>query len=540
VGSNKRDTRRIDRGMYVACALILGLTVLYPTVRLALEAIARWQPQVIFDTHSRGFHAAVNTVVISLASVAAAGITGTILAVILSRFNFHGRSLLSAVAYLPFALPPLVGVMSFCYLIGRDGFLPRLLEAWFHHPNLTLTGPWAILLIHTYSFYVYFYAMVSASLEGMDSSLVEAARTLGASRTRAFFKVTLPLLKPALLGASLLTFMSSGASFSAPYFFGADYPMLSVQIYDARGQNNDAEALTYTAVLACVSLLGVALFRSRAAAPGAASKGVRKPARSRAGRILLSAFAWGTATLVLVPHLTIVWLSFIDHNAWHAEVIPKALTWRNYAAIFSDAREFIPIRNSLWTSGLATAATFLIAVPAAYLIGRKRRGAGFINFLVMIPWALPGAVIAVNLIVAFNSRWAPLYNTIWMLPLAYFVRSVPMVTRMVTAAIEPFDAGLIEAGRTLGATRGYCFSHIVLPLLAPAIAAALTLAFSASLGEFVASVLLYVPANLPISVKIFGEFRGAGVGSAFAYAVLLMGLVTAAFVFSRRFASRII
>jgi ABC-type Fe3+ transport system permease subunit len=82
--------------------------------------------------------------------------------------------------------------------------------------------------------------------------------------------------------------------------------------------------------------------------------------------------------------------------------------------------------------------------------------------------------------------------------------------------------------------------HVVLPLLAPAIAAALTLAFAASLGEFVASVLLYVPANVPISVKIFGEFRGAGVGSAFAYAVLLMGLVTAAFLFSRRFASRVI
>jgi len=153
---------------------------------------------------------------------------------------------------------------------------------------------------------------------------------------------------------------------------------------------------------------------------------------------------------------------------------------------------------------------------------------------VMIPWALPGTVIAINLIVAFNDPWLPLYNTVWMLPLAYFVRSIPILTRVAAAAIEPFDASLLEAAQTLGASRWRCLWSIAVPLLAPAMAAGLALVFATCLGEFVASILLYLPANLPISVKINMEWR-TSVGVAFAYSTLLMLLVAGAFALSRRF-----
>src|SRR5690606_21447298 len=131
----------------------------------------------------------------------------------------------------------------------------------------------------------------------------------------------------------------------------------------------------------------------------------------------------------------------------------------------------------------------------------------------------------------------PLYGTVWMVPLAYFVRSVPLLTRMATAAIEPFDASLIEAGRTLGGSPWYCFVHVVTPLIAPALVAAVALVFALSLGEFVASILLYSPANVPISVQINMVWRGSGVGSAFAYSVFLMALVTVTFVAARRMGS---
>ncbi|HPV37359.1 MAG TPA: ABC transporter permease subunit, partial [Candidatus Hydrogenedentes bacterium] len=166
--------------------------------------------------------------------------------------------------------------------------------------------------------------------------------------------------------------------------------------------------------------------------------------------------------------------------------------------------------------------------------------AAWVNLLVMIPWALPGTVTAMNLILAFNHPRFSLVGTVWLLPLAYFIRNVPLLTRISTAAVEPFDATLLEAGQTLGGSRWFCFRHIVLPLLVPAIAAGAALVFATCLGEFVASILLYAPRNIPIAVQIDTMRRGAaGLGPAFAYSVLLMVLVAGTFVLSRRFTSRV-
>jgi iron(III) transport system permease protein len=481
-----------------------------------------------------------NTAAIAFGSVLASGLAGTGLAVLLTRYSFPGRGALAVLAYLPFTLPPLVGVLSFYYLIGLDGFIPRSLERITGTYGWSLEGPLAILLIHTYSFYVFFYAMVSSALESFDHSQAEAARTLGASRLRVFLQVTIPQLRPALLGASLLTFMSSGASFSAPLLFGHGFPVLSVRIYEQRTQFQDSRAFTLTVVLALLSLAAVFLFRSAGQTRGSASKGVRTPLRSAPGRVLAGAFSVACILVLLTPHLTIAWLSLVDHRQWFEELVPTTFTLANYTGLLQNSAHFTPIRNSLWMSALAALATLAVALPAGYLIGRRRPGSRLVNLLAMVPWALPGTVVAINLIVAFNDPWLPLYNTVWMLPFAYFVRGIPLLTRMTTAAVEPFDAGLIEAGRTLGASRFYCLTHLVLPLLAPAIAAATALVFALSLGEFVASILLYVQANIPISMQIFMQMRGSGMGSAFAYSMFLMLLVAGTFILARRFGSRAI
>lgn len=528
--------RRGERGLLLGCVAILGLTTAYPTARLLLQAAAQWQWAAL--AQGPGYAAVRNTLVMSLASVLTAGMLGSALAGAFHRYAFRGKPVLAALAYLPFALPPLVGVLSFYYLIGRDGVVPRALERVLGGAGYALEGPWAILLIHTYAFYVFFYATVSAALAVRDRAQVEAARTLGAGRVRVFLRVTLPGLRPALLGAALLTFMSSSASFSAPYFFGQDFPMLSVRIYEERMQFHHEAAVTLTVALACVSLLGLVLFRSyRRAAGVAVAKGAAPLERPRPAPRAVQAALWAVTAVLLTPHALILWFSVADHRAWHAELLPTRLTLANFAALVQDPRAFAPLRNSLWMSALAAAVALAVALPAGYLIGRRRAGGWLVSLLVMIPWALPGTVIAINLIVAFNTRWLPLYNTVWLLPLAYFVRGLPLLTRMAVAAIEPFDASLVESARSLGARPGYVFARVAAPLITPGVLAGTALVFATSLGEFVSSILLYLPANMPIAVKINMEWRGS-VGAAFAYSVLLMVLAGATFLVSRRFATR--
>lgn len=515
---------------------MLGVTVLYPFLKLLFTAVHGWRMDALLGVN--GFAAIRNTVVISFASVVTSGLLGTALAFALTHYEFPGSRFLAGVAYLPFTLPPLVGVVSFYYLVGRDGFLPRLLERTVGIEGWFLEGPIGILVVHTYSFYVFFYAMVSTALTNLDTSQLEAARTLGARPSLVFRRVVLPMLMPALAGASLLTFMSSGASFSAPLIFGGDYTMLTVEIYNSQHQPD--VAATLTVVLAIVSFVGILVFRSRTVSSGTASKGTRMPLRSRRTRWPAMCLAWFGTALLVSPHLTILWLSFIDHRAWHEEVFPSAFTVYNYVSIFTDSGALAPIRNSLWMSAVAAGLTLLVALPAAYLIARRRPGGRLLNLLVMLPWALPGTVIAMNLIAAFNTPWLAVGRTLWMLPLAYYVRSVPLLTRVTGAAIETFDTTLLEAGRSLGGSPWFCFRRIVVPLLTPAIAAGVALVFALSLGEFVASILLYSPSNIPVAVQVYMVWRGSGVGAAFAYSVFLMVIVTATFLASRRFSARVL
>jgi iron(III) transport system permease protein len=528
-------TLRLDRAALALCLATLGAAVLYPIFMLGFEALSTWDWAILREP--QGWRALVNTVVISFATVFFSALLGGALAWQLAHYRFPGRDALAIAANLPFALPPLVGVLSFYYLIGRDGFFPRLLEQTFGWQDAAPSGASAILLIHVYSFHVYFYAMLYAALMGMDRSLAEAARTLGAGPWRTFFRVTMPQLMPALVGASLLTFMSSVASFSAPYFFGGDFPMLSVVIFDLRSQFENAAALTLTVVLGLVAMLGVLIFRTRGRAGGNAGKGAPRPIQGNGARLALSALAWVSILLLVLPHAAIIWFAFADHRAWHTELLPTTFTLDNFAAIFTNPASFAPVRNSLWASALATIAVAAVALPAAYLTARRRTGGRLVHFLVMIPWAVPGTVMAMCLITAFNHDWLPLYNTVWLLPLAYFVRGVPMFTRMAAAAIEPFDASLVEAARTLGASPAYTARRVVLPLVAPAVAAAAAFVFASSLGEFVASILVFVPGNTPIAVHINQVWRN-GAGQAFAFSVLLMLLTALTFAVARKFSAR--
>ncbi|HOJ34591.1 MAG TPA: iron ABC transporter permease [Candidatus Hydrogenedentes bacterium] len=521
------------------CVLILLLLILYPTARMVFRALENWNCKTVLS--ARSALVIWNTFLLSIVSVICSGIVGTAFAVVLHRYTFVGHSTVATLANLPFALPPLVGGVAFYYLIGRDGLMPRCIEHWLGIPDFYPKQLFAIVLIHTYSFYVFFYAMVGSALESFDYSLIEAARNLGASPLLILFRVVLPLLKPSLRGAALLTFMSSCASFTAPLFFGNGFPVLSVRIYEAASQFKEDEALSLTLALAVLSLGGLALFRSRSTMPTrGASKGVRHlPKTSLSLRISLPCILV-FLTVLLAPHATILWLSFIDHTAWHTELLPTHFTWGNYTKLFEDPAALKPLLNSFRMSAYAVLAVFLVGLPIAHWLAAKRPGSKWLSILVMMPWALPGTVVAMNLLVAANDPWVPAQMAVVLLPIAYFVRSIPLFTRISVAALESVDSSLLEAARTLGASSVYGFRRITLPLVGPAWAAGGAMVFVSCLGEFVTSILLYRPENTPISVQINMFMRGVGIGTAFAYSTILLLFNISAFALARRFSSRIL
>jgi iron(III) transport system permease protein len=169
---------------------------------------------------------------------------------------------------------------------------------------------------------------------------------------------------------------------------------------------------------------------------------------------------------------------------------------------------------------------------------KRIRFGNVVDALVMLPWALPGTVVAVNLLTAFStgnvfSFGQVLAGSVWLLPLAYFVRNLPVVARSAQSAFAQIDPSLEEAARSLGAGWWLRFRRVTLPLIAPGVLGGAMLAFVTALGEFVASVLLWVPANQPISMAIFGEYREYRLEVAAAYGVLLVAFIGLVFFVSR-------
>jgi iron(III) transport system permease protein len=492
------------------------------------------------------------TLVIAVGSVIAALMVGIPLAFLLTRSEFRGRRLLSAAATLPAALPPLVGVVAFLFLYGESGVITRAVQELFRldEPPWTLNGVGAIIFVHAYTMYVYVFLFVSAGLERMDDSLDEAAAGLGVSRFGRLRRVTLPLLTPAIAGSMLLVFMSALGSFSAPYIFGGGVRVLSTQIVASK--LNGAMGMVYVettvlAVSAVLALLGLRWFERRRSYV-LSGKGItrRSPLQSPLSRVLAPLLGALLVVVLILPHAMVVLVSFARDGTWTTQVLPPEYTLDNFRRLATDSQLWVPIRNSVVMAAISTAANVVVCFLAAYLIVLRRfPGRRLLEILVALPWALPATAIAIGLASTFD-RNAPalgrvlLVGTFWILPLAYFIRGIPLVASATEGSLKQMDPSLEDAARGLGGSWWLTLRRVILPAARPGLVAGAMLAAITAVGEFVASVVLFTHANRPISMEILGQLRNFAFGTAAAYSVLLIVLVLAITVGARYAEGRLV
>jgi iron(III) transport system permease protein len=554
----------------MALALLLAWLVGYPLLLTLVESFhgptgwsGRWFQQ--FVERPDEWLALWRSLWISLASVVLAAAVGIPLAFIFERAEFPGRRFLGAVAALPVALPPLVGVIAFLFLYGESGFVSRAVQGLLRldHAPWRLAGPGAILLVHTYSFYVYFYLFARAGLARQDAALLEAAASLGASGARRLWRVTLPQLRPALATAALLTFMTALASFSAPYLFGGGFRVMPTQILASKLNGDRQMSQVETVMLAALALGGL-WASQRTGAAGVPATGVRgvAPARRRVGsplnRAAVAAAGYTLALVLLLPHLVMTLISLVPAGTWIAEPFPPVLNLGNYAQL-GDREHLRPIVNSLWMATAATALAVALGLAAALAAVAEHRRAvagartvgpvrrlrpfrpfrrvnlgGALEALVGLPWAIPGTVFAIALATTFSvhAPWLGrfvLIGTPALLPLAYLVRSLPLTGRAALAGLRGIDPALGEAAAALGAGRWRTLRRVILPQLRPALAAGAGLAFITALGDFVTSIVLYTYDTRPIAIEILANVQLQDLGMGAAYGVLLMAGSAAAF-----------
>jgi len=528
-----RNLRRTDL-LAAGLALLLAWVVIYPILIVAADA-ADWTAVRAFLTRPGEWAALWASIWISLLSVVLAAAIGIPLAFLFEWFDFPGRKTLGALIALPVVLPPLVGVIAFLFLYGESGFIARAIQTALHLEQAPwrLQGAGAILLVHAYSMYVYFYLFTRAGLAKLDVSMLEAAQALGASTRATVWRVIIPLLRPSLVGAAMLTFMTALGSFSAPYIFGGGFRVMTTQIVATKLNGDLPLAMVETVALAVIAVAGLAILRGTEGDDilVALGKGIAprpRPIRRAGVRRLATVAGWGLAILLLLPHLTLALVSLVPYGAWTTEILPPVINFENYRRLFSEAERLRPMLNSLWMAAASTAVAVVLALAGGWLVVRKRVALRrVIEGLLALPWALPGTVFAIALAITFSVN-APLQlrfvlvGTAVILPLAYLVRALPLTGRGILASYRQLDPTLEEAAASLGAGRWRTLARVTLPQLRPGLAAGASLAFVAALGDIVASIVLYTYETRPVSIEILSSLRLAETGVAAAFGVVLM------------------
>jgi iron(III) transport system permease protein len=393
--------------------------------------------------------------------------------------------------------------------------------------------------------YVYFYLFTRAGLAKVDSSMIEAAHSLGHSGRSTLLKVTLPLLRPQIGAAALLTFMTALGSFSAPYIFGGGFRVMTTQIVTSKLNGDIHSSVVETAALAAIAFVGLVLFRRSQGTRSVAAVGKGTPPTARSlvqplARWSAAAVGWMFAVILLLPHATLLLVSFVPVGTWTTQILPPDYTFGNYQALAAEPERLRPLVNSVWMAAVATVAALAIALWAGRLIVQKRVVLRKpIETLTTLPWAVPGTVLAIALATTFSvnapwvGRWV-LVGTLAILPLAYMVRNIPIVSGSVLAGFRQLDPSLDEAAASLGASRWRTVVRVTMPLLRPALLAGGALAFATALGDFVTSVVLYTFDTRPVSIEILSALREFDIGVAAAYGVVLMLISAAAMVVGTR------
>jgi thiamine transport system permease protein len=488
---------------------------------------------------------------LSTALTVALGLPG---AYVFARYEFPGKALLRAVAGVPFVMPTVVVAAAANALIGPRGLLNEAAQGAFDlaQPPIRLQGTLAIVLLaHAFYNYTVVLRFVGGFWANLDPRIREAATMLGASPWRVFRTITLPLLLPPLGAAALLIFILCFTSFGVIVILGGpQFATLEVEIYRQTAQLLRLDRAATLALIQIGCTLALTLAYGRLAARSAVPldllprSAVARPPRTWLEHTLVVANGALILALLGGPLLALALRSLF---AVGGDGTP---TLQYYAALNANrtgSAFFVPpttaIANSLRIAGAATVIALAVGVPAAYLLARGGRSAGtwmhtILDALFTLPLGTSAVTLGLGYLVILTSPLlTPLRSVGWLIPVLHALVGLPFVVRVLLPTLRARTARLREAAALLGASPWRAWRDVELPRLTPALITAAAFAFTVSLGEFGATLLLARPDTPTVPVLIFrflGQPGAFNYGQAMALSTILMLLTATVFVLLER------
>lgn len=455
---------------------------------------------------------------------------GLPLAHVLARYRFRGRRLIEAAVIVPFVLPTVVVAAAFVALLGQRGPVQGVTASVFGTPLDLRHSMWAIIAAHAFFNVAVVVRTVSVVWERLDRALPEAAAVLGAGRVRAWLHVELPLLAPAILAASAITFLFSATSFAAVLVLGGPRrATIEVEIWRTATQLLDlgtAATLAVVQLLAVVALVSVTLWLERRttrvlpiSSRAAGSIAVRGRARIWVGCVL------GMAALLVGAPLLVM----VERSLWTGQGYSLD-AWLALRGALRDSVLFVAPGEAILSSlRIAATATF-IAVPLGILaaLALVHRGSRWREVGLLLPLGTSAVTVGFGMLLAFGSPPLAIRSSPWLVPVAHAVVALPFVVRVVLPLLRAIDPALRDAAAVAGASPAQVLRNVDLPIVGRAAAAAAGFAFAISLGEFGATTFLARAqgATVPLLIeRLLGQPGVTNVSQAMALSTVLALMV---------------
>ena len=450
---------------------------------------------------------------------------GVPLAYIMSFFKIRGKSIIEILIIISMMSPNFIGAYSWILLLGRSGVVTQFLSNTFGIKMPSIYGFGGMLLVFTLKLYPFIYMYVSGALKKVDVAVCEAAESLGCNAIRKVFTVVMPLVTPTAIASALLVFMNCMADFGTPALIGEGYDVLPTKIYiefvgESGGSAYFASAMaSLMVVITAVLFLLQKWYVNKKSFTMSAMRPIQPTRAKGAKNVLMHVFTYLLVILSVVPHLVIIWTSL---RKTEVQYFVDGYSFESYTKIFDTALS--SIQNTYLYCIIALAIIIVLGMLIAYLSVRKKSMlTSAIDTIAMFPYIIPGSVLGITLLLAFNGKGDPmvLSGTAAIMIISLVIRRLAYTLRSSSAILYQISPSVEEAAISLGDSPLKAFVKVTAKLMLPGVISGAILSWITLINELSSSVMLYTANTRTMSVAIYNEVIRASYGTAAALATIL-------------------
>lgn len=517
-----------------AIVLFLGIFVLYPlfsVFKTSLIYKGTFNAEYFLELFY-GKHYLIRPLLNSLLLASTTGLLcttfGLILSFAIAKANIPGAKLFRYILMLPLISPPFLMALALILLLGRNGILTRWLTTTFGI-RFNIYGFPGLVITQFFTFLPLAFLTAEAVVEMLARSQVEEASVdLGASRWKTFTRISMPLISPGVLSAFLITFIRSLEDFGNPIVIQGRFPVLTTQVYLAiTGMYNVPLAATLASILLIFSFSLFMLYKMSLKGKSYVLLTGRQSQPTKNQKIYVSGLArfllFIITLLISLAILTLYGIIFVGAftKLWG---IDYTLTLSNFDYVFGVARGYLI--NSLKLAGISTIVGGVLGTIIAYLVARKKIAlAGFVDFIALLNFAVPGIVLGLGFVLAFNTPPLKLTGSALIIVMVFVTQRMPVVIREVDSVLRQVDVSLDEASADLGSSTFKTLLKIIVPIILPGIIGSMAYMFAACITSISAVIMVVSPKWYLITLSMLSQIDLGALSVACAFGVVIIVLV---------------